>query len=129
MAGFGGIGTLSHKHSDAFLTDPGNLSDIGRPINRRSMVDLVVSCGDDQTLWRIDRESQRFRDTVIDSENFHGKAAKFEDIHIGINNFVFQLFIVFFVQGLPDQSKRQWRSVDGRKIDILEDMFQGSDMI
>lgn len=98
MAWFSGISTLSKEYSDTLLTDPGDLADIRRPINRRSMIDLVISCCHYQSLRRIDGESERLWDTMIDSEDLDRETAEFQDIHIRINDLVFELFIILVVQ-------------------------------
>lgn len=66
---------------------------------------------------------------MVDPEDLDRETAQLEDIHIRIHELVFELLIVFFVQGFPDEADRQWCGVYSREIYVLEDMPERSDMV
>ena len=103
---------LSKIKSNPLLTNSWDFSKICWSINRWSKIYLKVSRKDDHSLWGMNRESHCLWDRVIYSKEFNRKYSKFQDLNIWINEFIFQIFKIFFVQTSLDHSESKWRSID-----------------
>ncbi len=78
------------------------------------MIDFEVGWGENNSLWCIDTQGKCFRDIVVDSYKLHLKASYLYEVNIRIDDLVFESIDGFFLlQCFFDQTKCQWRRIDG----------------